>query len=132
MLLLNIPIKQFSQVRSKAKRKNESLKILFVNNVGQMILPQGSLTLIQRPGQQAQLVQTIQPQQQQQQTQGQQQIRIQQTPQIVKATSDIWRTSQIQQNQHNNVQPIQVQQQVVQPAQQQQRKGLTLSVRIFF
>lgn len=73
-----------------------------------MILPQGSLTLIQRPGQQAQLVQTI--------------------PQIVKATSDIWRTTQIQQNQHNNVQPIQVQQQVVQPPQQQQRKGLTLSV----
>lgn len=99
-----------------------------MNNVGQMILPQGSLTLIQRPGQQAQLVQTIQPQQQQQQTQGQQQIRIQQTPQIVKTTSDIWRTTQIQQNQQNNVQPIQVQQQVVQPAQQQQRKGLTLSV----
>lgn len=90
-----------------------------------MILPQGSLTLIQRPGQQAQLVQTIQPQQQ---SQGQQQIRIQQSPQIVKATSDMWRTTQIQQNQQNNVQPIQVQQQVVQPAQQQQRKGLTLSV----
>lgn len=94
--------------------KNEKYNLHFTNNVGQMILPQGSLTLIQRPGQQAQLVQTIQP--------------IQQTPQIVKATSDIWRTTQIQQNQQNNVQPIQVQQQVVQPVQQQQRKGLTLSV----
>lgn len=89
-----------------------------------MILPQGSLTLIQRPGQQAQLVQTIQQQPQQgQQSQQQQQIRIQQQPQIVK---DVWRTTQPQQNQQQTIQVQQ--QQVVQPVQQ--RKGLTLSVRI--
>lgn len=89
---------------------------------GQMILPQGSLTLIQRPGQQAQLVQTIQ-----------------QQPQIVKNT-DIWRTTQVQQNQQQQQQQqvqqqqqqqtIQVQQQVAQPVQQ--RKGLTLSVYFTF
>lgn len=81
-----------------------------------MILPQGSLTLIQRPGQQAQLVQTISSQEYHLTAQNAAQQR---------------RPTQIQQNQQNNVQPIQVQQQVVQPAQQQQRKGLTLSVWTF-
>ncbi|XP_055323389.1 negative elongation factor A [Sitodiplosis mosellana] len=77
---------------------------LVLTNPGQnqsVLLPQG-LTLIQRPGQQPQLVQTIQ-----------------QNPQIV----------QIQQQQNQQSQPVQMQQVTVQQsqAQPQQRKGLTLS-----
>lgn len=77
-------------------QNQQGTRLLLTNNANnQVILPQG-LTLIQRPGQQAQLVQTIQPQQQQQSSQ----IRIQQQPQIV----------QIQTHQNQAQQQIQMQQ----------------------
>lgn len=75
---------------------------------GMNLLPQG-LTLIQRPGQQAQLVQTIQ----QPQT-----IRLQQQPQIV----------QIQQPQQQQLQLNPQRTTIVTTQPQQPRKGLSLSV----
>lgn len=88
--------------------------LLVTNSQGSnMILPQG-LTLIQRPGQQAQLVQTIQ----QPQT-----IRLQQQPQIV----------QIQQQPQTQQVQLQPQRTIVtsQPQSVTHRKGLTLSVSFF-
>lgn len=84
--------------------------LLVTNSQGLNILPQG-LTLIQRPGQQAQLIQTIQ----QPQT-----IRLQQQPQIV----------QIQQQPQAQQVQLQPQRTIVtsQPQPVTQRKGLTLSV----
>lgn len=84
--------------------------LLVTNSQGLNILPQG-LTLIQRPGQQAQLVQTIQ----QPQT-----IRLQQQPQIV----------QIQQQPQAQQVQLQPQRTIVtsQPQTVTHRKGLTLSV----
>lgn len=86
--------------------------LLVTNSQGLNILPQG-LTLIQRPGQQAQLVQTIQ----QPQT-----IRLQQQPQIV----------QIQQQPQTQQVQLQPQRTIVtsQPQPATQRKGLTLSASL--
>lgn len=96
--------------------------VITSNQSGMNVLPQG-LTLIQRPGQKPQLVQTIQQHGQQQQIQRtiitqqqpQQQFQIRQQPTVVHLP---------QHQQQQQQQPIQ-QQQVGQPAQ---RKGLQLSV----
>jgi negative elongation factor A len=107
------------------------LRPLTVNVQGMNMMPQ--VKLIQRPGQQAQLVQTVtqQPQQQQQQTtqriimtqqplQQHQHIQIQQVPQ-----------HQVPQHQAQTIQIQQMQPVVVQQTQQQatQRRELSLSVK---
>lgn len=98
--------------------------LLVTNSQGLNILPQG-LTLIQRPGQQAQLVQTIQ----QPQT-----IRLQQQPtQLVQIQApQQQQNSQQPQQQQIQLQQMQLQPQrtivTTQPQPVTQRKGLTLSV----
>lgn len=102
--------------------------VITSNQSGMNVLPQG-LTLIQRPGQKPQLVQTIQQHGQQQQIQRtiitqqqpQQQFQIRQQPTVVHIPQH-----QLQQQQQQQSQPIQ--QQVQQPVQ---RKGLSLSVSLF-
>lgn len=99
--------------------------VITSNQSGMNVLPQG-LTLIQRPGQKPQLVQTIQQHGQQQQIQRtiitqqqpQQQFQIRQQPTVVHLP---------QQQQQQQQQPQIIQQQQQPPAQ---RKGLSLSVSL--
>lgn len=103
--------------------------VITSNQSGMNVLPQG-LTIIQRPGQKPQLVQTIQQHGQQQQIQRtiitqqqpQQQFQIRQQPTVVHIP---------QQQQQPQQQPQIIQQQQQPPAQ---RKGLSLSVslKVFF
>lgn len=119
------------QQQPQHQQQQQIRPVLITNNQGVNILPQG-LTLIQRPGQQAQLVQTIQQPQAQIRTiqlaqPQQQQMRTTQQP-----TQIVQIQTQPQQQQPQHIQLQQVARNVItttkQQVQQPQRKGLTLSV----